>query len=187
MPAREPAAASSAPDQARDATQGYDAAPRAAIRAPEPRPSPASAARAVPERLVRPSAPVAPVEPVAPPPPVRDTAPRELSARAELARAELARELLPRGGPVPGDGTRRWVARGEALRRQLLAEAAREPKPLPRSPRVQRAATDGISIDELDREVDRAVGRMLRRFLWIVSVLAIGGAAWLGLQIVVGR
>ncbi len=80
------------------------------------------------------------------------------------------------------------MARGELLRRRLAAElerTSRDAQGRPLGERLQDHLTESISLHDLDRDVDRAVGSVLRRLLWITTVLAIGLAAWLGFQIVV--
>jgi hypothetical protein len=149
----------------------------AALKAREPAPAPSNAPPTAPASAPA-AAPARPSRAPAPPP---DPEPIPVPA----ATARLMREL-----PDPGEGTRRFMARGEALRRRALNDI--EGALLPPNPdkalteRMKGHLTQTLSVYDLDGDVDRAVGGVVRRVLWGVFVLAIAIAAWLGFHIVIG-
>ncbi len=143
------------------------------------------------QRVQAPAQP-APVQPATQPP-----AASARPARAEpppappepipqpAAAARLMREL-----PEPaGEGTRRFMARGAAMRRRALSElegALTDAQGTPLTERMQEHLARTLSLYDLDRDVDRAAGGVFRRIIWGIAVLAIAIGAWLGFHVVIG-
>jgi hypothetical protein len=157
--------------------------------------APAQPAAAPPPRIVpSPTAPQRPERAAAPPPPQpvpeiveRETRSREPPIRLLVDRETPALEIL-RDLPQHGAGTRRFVARGEQLRRKALAQPdaaphAVDPRSLEERLDHQLAQTlSGIGDDDFGR----TAGRWVRRVLWITALLAIAAAAFLRFQIQIG-
>jgi len=172
------------PRPARPAAPSLAELPADPVVAAPAAPPPPRAVAPRPERAGGAPTVAARADPPVEPPPLPT---REPGLRALIDRETPALEIL-RALPQHGAGTRRFVARGEQLRRKALAQPDAMPRhldPQTLEERMEHQLAHTLSAIG-DDDFGRSAGRWARRVLWILALIAIAAAAFLRFQINIG-